>query len=234
MEVATNGASNDRREGFDRSRKNPSWNNNKGQKNIDRFFPYRRSNHGLLSNLSKSLKEILATKKEARTFEPPPCMLGNRRSRDMTKYCHFHEDHGHDTNDFRELRHQIEEAVKSGQLSHLVKGIQKGKIKASNIQQGERKKEDKDTAPVEAPIFMISRRDHTTKRKSLEELTLGFGEITFPPVAERKLMQSHLRALLPKAKAFHQNTHNRFQSAASWFSGEHSWPIGEVPLEITI
>ncbi|GKF36180.1 hypothetical protein Tco_0112938, partial [Tanacetum coccineum] len=67
-----------------------------------------------------------------------------------------------------------------------------------------------------------------------EELTLGFGEITFPPVAELKLMQSHLRALLPKAKAFHQNTHNRFQSAASWFSGEHSWPIGEVPLEITI
>ncbi|GJV84216.1 hypothetical protein Tco_1524114 [Tanacetum coccineum] len=29
-EVATNGALNDRREGFDRSRKNPSWNNNKG------------------------------------------------------------------------------------------------------------------------------------------------------------------------------------------------------------
>ncbi|GJS87744.1 reverse transcriptase domain-containing protein [Tanacetum coccineum] len=115
-EVATNRAPNDRREGFDRSRKNPSWNNNKGQKNIDKFFSYRR-------------------------------------------YCHFHEDHGYATNDCRELRHQIEEA-------------------------GEWKKEDKDTTPVEAPIFMISRRDPTTKRKLLEELTLGFREITFPPDAE--------------------------------------------------
>ncbi|GKE77534.1 hypothetical protein Tco_1543654 [Tanacetum coccineum] len=100
----------------------------------------------------------------------------------MTKYCHFHEDHGHDTNDCRELRHQIKEAVELGQLSHLVKGIKKGKIKASDTQQGERNKEDKDTVPVEAPILMISRRYHTTKRKSLEELTPGFKEITFLPV----------------------------------------------------
>ncbi|GJZ31934.1 hypothetical protein Tco_0576981, partial [Tanacetum coccineum] len=48
----------------------------------------------------------------------------------ITKYYYFHEDHGHDTNDCRELRHQIEEAVKLGQLSHLVKGIKKGKTKA--------------------------------------------------------------------------------------------------------
>ncbi|GKE37039.1 hypothetical protein Tco_1460444 [Tanacetum coccineum] len=64
-------------------------------------------------------------------------MLKNRRSRDMTKYCHFHKDHGHDTNDCRELRHQIEEAVKSGKLSHLVNGIKKGKAKTSNTQRGE-------------------------------------------------------------------------------------------------
>ncbi|GJU05440.1 reverse transcriptase domain-containing protein [Tanacetum coccineum] len=34
-------------------------------------------------------------------------------------------DHGHDTNDCRQLRNQIEEVVKLGQLSHLVKGIKK-------------------------------------------------------------------------------------------------------------
>ncbi|GJY33109.1 hypothetical protein Tco_0417578 [Tanacetum coccineum] len=89
------------------------------------FSPYRGSNHGLLSSLSKSPREILATEKVAKTFEQPFHMLGNRRSRDMTKYCHFHEDHGHDTNDCRQLRHRIEESVKSQQLSHLVKGIKK-------------------------------------------------------------------------------------------------------------
>ncbi|GJW29235.1 reverse transcriptase domain-containing protein [Tanacetum coccineum] len=123
-EVATNETPNDRRENFERSRKS-SWDNNQGQKGRDRFSPYRGPNHGLLSNLSKSPREIIATEKAARSFEQPPRMFGSRRSRDISKYCHFHEDHEHDTNDYCQLRNQIEEAVKSGQLSHLVKGIKK-------------------------------------------------------------------------------------------------------------
>ncbi|GJU31596.1 hypothetical protein Tco_1175185 [Tanacetum coccineum] len=90
--------------------------------------------------------------------------------------------HGHDTNDCRQLRHHIEKAMKSGQLSHLVKGIKKGKTKVSNTQQSDRKKENKETTPVEAPILMISRQDHTQKRKSAKEPINGLGDITFPPV----------------------------------------------------
>ncbi|GJW85020.1 reverse transcriptase domain-containing protein [Tanacetum coccineum] len=37
-------------------------------------------------SLSKSLREILATEKVARSFEQPPRILGSRRSRDMSKY----------------------------------------------------------------------------------------------------------------------------------------------------
>ncbi|GKB54953.1 hypothetical protein Tco_0905706 [Tanacetum coccineum] len=70
-EVATNGTPNDQRENFERSRKS-SWDNNRGQKGRDRFSPYRGPNHGLLSNLSKSPKEILATEKAARSYEQPP------------------------------------------------------------------------------------------------------------------------------------------------------------------
>nr|GEV56716.1 hypothetical protein [Tanacetum cinerariifolium] len=44
-EVATNGSPNDQRKGFERSKKNISWDNNKGQKNRYRFSPYRGSNH---------------------------------------------------------------------------------------------------------------------------------------------------------------------------------------------
>ncbi|GKC94605.1 hypothetical protein Tco_1160047 [Tanacetum coccineum] len=135
-EVATNGALDDYREGSDSFRKNSSWDNNKGKKNRDKFSPYREANHGLLSNSSKSLKEILATEKVPKTFKQPPRMLRNKQSRDMTKYCHFYEDYGHETNDCHELRHQIDGAVKSGQISHLVKGIKKGKAKDSDTQQG--------------------------------------------------------------------------------------------------
>ncbi|GJY33248.1 hypothetical protein Tco_0417717 [Tanacetum coccineum] len=136
--VAINGASGDHKEGFDSFSKEFSWDNNKGKKkNRDRFSPYNKSNHGLFTNLSKSPMEILATEKVAKAFEKPPRMVESRRSCDMSKYCHFHEDHGHETNQCRELRHQIEEAVKSGQLAHLVKGIKKGKAKASDTQLGE-------------------------------------------------------------------------------------------------
>ncbi|GJW78621.1 reverse transcriptase domain-containing protein [Tanacetum coccineum] len=63
-------------------------------------------------------------------------------------------DYGHDTNDCRQLRNQIEEAVRLGQLSHLVKGIKKERVKAFENQRKERKK-DKITMPVEAPILVI-------------------------------------------------------------------------------
>ncbi|GKC77381.1 hypothetical protein Tco_1128155, partial [Tanacetum coccineum] len=151
-EVATNGASGDRRDSFERLKKS-SWDNNRGQKNQDRFPPYRGPNHGLLPSLLKSPKEILATKKAARSVEPPPKMFGSKRSRDMSKYCHFHEDYRHDTNDCKHLRIQIQEAVNSGQLLHLVKGIKKERTKSSDTPRGESKK-DKGTPPAEAPILM--------------------------------------------------------------------------------
>ncbi|GJT18174.1 hypothetical protein Tco_0876880 [Tanacetum coccineum] len=78
-EVATNGVSSDRRDSFERPKKS-SWDNNRGQKNKDMFSPYRGPNHGLLSNLSKSPREILATERAAKSFEPPPKMFGNPRS----------------------------------------------------------------------------------------------------------------------------------------------------------
>nr|GEU75715.1 hypothetical protein [Tanacetum cinerariifolium] len=123
-EVATNGALSDRRDSFERSKKS-SRDNNRGQKNKYRFSPYRGPNYGLLSSLSKSPKEILSTKKAGRRFEPPSKMFGSKRARDMFKYCHFHEDYGYTTNDCRHLRTQIQEAVNSGQLSHLVKEIKR-------------------------------------------------------------------------------------------------------------
>ncbi|GKA55728.1 reverse transcriptase domain-containing protein [Tanacetum coccineum] len=66
-EVATNGASSDRRDSFE------------------------------------STKEILTTKKASRSFKPLPNMFGSKRSRDMSKYCHFHEDYGYDTNDLAKV-----------------------------------------------------------------------------------------------------------------------------------
>ncbi|GJX95220.1 reverse transcriptase domain-containing protein [Tanacetum coccineum] len=86
-EVATNGTSSDRRDNLESSKKS-SWDNNRGHaraKKQRKIYPYRGPNHGFLPNLSKSLKEILATEKAARSFKPPPKMFGRKRSRYMSK-----------------------------------------------------------------------------------------------------------------------------------------------------
>ncbi|GJT48347.1 reverse transcriptase domain-containing protein [Tanacetum coccineum] len=239
-EVATNGVSSDQRDSFERPKKS-SWDNNRGQKNKDRFSPYRGPNHGLLSNLSKSPREILATERAAKSFEPPPKMFGSKRSRDNLKYCHFHE---------------IQEAINSGQLSHLVKGIKKEKAKSTDTPRGEGKK-DKSIAPVEAPILMINREDYAAKNTVSESMAYK-EEITFPPVTRvsnapviieaavfgRKVGRVYMDSgstceviyehcfekLNPTIKATRVNT----KTSLVGFSGKRSWSVGEVSLEITI
>ncbi|GJZ70690.1 reverse transcriptase domain-containing protein [Tanacetum coccineum] len=254
-EVATNGTPNDRRENFERLRKS-SWDNNSGQKGKDRFSPYRGPNHGLLSNLSKSPREILSTEKATRSFEQPPRMFGSRQSRDMSKYCHFHEDYGHVTNDCCQLRNQIEEAVKSGQLSYLVKGIKKEKVKASENQRTEGKK-DKSTSPAEAPMLMIRQDESYTKNK-FEGLTSESKEITFPlggsnssapvvikaKVFGREVNRVHMDSR-SSCEVIYQHCFMKLKPSIIsskvdskvpliGFLGEKSWSIGKIPQEITI
>nr|GEU80190.1 reverse transcriptase domain-containing protein [Tanacetum cinerariifolium] len=106
-------------------------------------------------------------------------MFGSRLSRDMSKYYHFHKDHGHDTNECHQLRNQIGEAMKSGQLSHLVKGIKNERVKAPANQRVEGKK-DKGIVPAKAPIRMMRQDESYTKNNSLEGFTPESREITFP------------------------------------------------------
>ncbi|GJV54309.1 hypothetical protein Tco_1450050, partial [Tanacetum coccineum] len=169
------------------------------------------------------------------------------------------KDHGHDTNDCRQLRNQIEEAVKSGQLSHLVKGIKMERTKASDTQRGEGKK-DKGTVPVEAPILMISRGEPCARSNTLEGPTSEGREITFPPITRN---HNSSALVIIKAMIFRRQVNRVYMDRRSsceviyehcflklkpsiraskvdskvplvGFSGEHSWPIGEFPLEITI
>ncbi|GJR70419.1 hypothetical protein Tco_0016484 [Tanacetum coccineum] len=202
------------------SREIPPWTTIKEGRTESNSFRTRDLTTDCSPYLSKSPREIQATEKVARTFEQPPCLPGCKRSRGMSKYCHFYEDHGHDTNQCRELRHQIKEAVKSGWLAHLVKEVRKGKAKVLNTQLGEWKKGNRGTMPTEAPILTIRRRNNTPKRKSTEESTRGLRKTTFSPISrndnssdtviikakisgKRKLVRSHLRAMYPITETFH-------------------------------
>ncbi|GJR10899.1 reverse transcriptase domain-containing protein [Tanacetum coccineum] len=194
-EVATNETLNDHREGFDRFKKNSSWDN--------------------------------ITKKVAKTFEPPLRVLRSRWSRDMTKYYRFHKDHGHNTNDCHELRHQIDEAVKSGQLSHLVKGIKKGKVKALDTQQepvsrlGEITFTSFSSARNSSNLVIIKAQ---TFRKEVNRVYMDSGSSC------EVIYENYFLKLKPSIRSLRTNS----KIPLVGFSREHSQPIGEVPLEITI
>ncbi|GJW80669.1 hypothetical protein Tco_0144644 [Tanacetum coccineum] len=157
-----------------------TWGNNIGQKDRGLFSPYMGQYHKLFSNLVKNPREILATEKVAKTFEQPPRFPGANWSKEKNRYSHFHEDYGHETNHCRELKHQIEEAVKSGQLTHLVKGVKEKKEKTTGTRSEESRKEEKRPTLDKASVLMISRKNRNEKKRSANHGEIG--EITFPPL----------------------------------------------------
>ncbi|XP_022007614.1 uncharacterized protein LOC110906852 [Helianthus annuus] len=87
--------------------------------------------------LTKTPQEILATEEVKQSFRPPRPLLKSKKNENSTQYCEFHEEKGHYTNDCFQLKKRIEEAVKSGELAHLVKGLRdkmaEGKGKEVNM-----------------------------------------------------------------------------------------------------
>nr|GEX98228.1 hypothetical protein [Tanacetum cinerariifolium] len=74
--------------------------------------------------LTKTPKEILALDKGK--FKPPPPMTAPVEKRNTSKFCEFHGEVGHTTDECMHLKRQIEEMLKAGKLSHLIKELKQG------------------------------------------------------------------------------------------------------------
>ncbi|GJY75942.1 hypothetical protein Tco_0481058 [Tanacetum coccineum] len=72
--------------------------------------------------LTKSPKEILALDKGK--FKAPPPMSMPVEKRNNNKFCEFHGEVGHNTDECMHLKRQIEELIKAGKLSHVIKELQ--------------------------------------------------------------------------------------------------------------
>ncbi|GKD37977.1 reverse transcriptase domain-containing protein [Tanacetum coccineum] len=65
--------------------------------------------------------------REAGKFKPPPLMVTPVEKRSSNKFCDFYNGKGHNTNECMQLKKQIEELVRAGKLSHLIKEIKQGR-----------------------------------------------------------------------------------------------------------
>nr|GFB97153.1 hypothetical protein [Tanacetum cinerariifolium] len=69
-------------------------------------------------------KEILAA--EANKFQPSPPMVTPVEKRNSNKFRDFHNDKWHNIDECMQLKKQIEELVRAGKLSYLIKEIKQG------------------------------------------------------------------------------------------------------------
>ncbi|GJS23415.1 hypothetical protein Tco_0452047 [Tanacetum coccineum] len=97
--------------------------------------------------LTKSPKEILAPNK-GKFKAPPPMTTPIEKRNNNNKFCEFHGEVGHNTDECMHLRIQIEELINSGKLSHVIKELKQGsgKDQPKAVKKGETSGKDKPLA----------------------------------------------------------------------------------------
>nr|GEV45256.1 retrovirus-related Pol polyprotein from transposon TNT 1-94 [Tanacetum cinerariifolium] len=106
-------------------------------KGMSRLREFRRSMGTCATNsrrdtfipLTKTLKEILEM--ENVNFPPPSLLIWTLEKKNLDKFCNYHGDRGHNTNDCYHLKKQIEEAVALGKLAIWNDGDEKPWSEAS-------------------------------------------------------------------------------------------------------
>nr|GEZ43759.1 reverse transcriptase domain-containing protein [Tanacetum cinerariifolium] len=106
-------------------------------------LPYRSERrHDKFTLLIKSPKEILALDKGK--LKAPPPMTTPVKKRNINKFCEFHEEVGHNTDECMHLKRQIEELIKNRKFPHVIKELKQGsgKDQPKTTKKGETSRKD--------------------------------------------------------------------------------------------
>nr|GEW24920.1 reverse transcriptase domain-containing protein [Tanacetum cinerariifolium] len=155
--------------------------------------------------LTRTPKEILASK--ANKFQPPPPMVTPVEKRNSNKFCDFHNDKGHNTDECMQLNKQIEELVRAEKLSHLIKEIKQGR---------EQPKTGRKEAAAKDKPTTIYMRNH---RMYIDGGSLM--EILYEHCFNR--LRPEIKSQMVPAT-----------TSLTGFSGETTWPLGQLRLIVTI
>nr|GEW58668.1 reverse transcriptase domain-containing protein [Tanacetum cinerariifolium] len=190
---------------------------------------------------------------KASKFQPPPPMMTSVEKRSSNKFYDFHNDKGHNTDECMQLKKQIEELVRAGKLSHLIKEIKQGQDQ-SKVGKKETSVKDKPTT-----IYMVQSWQRTVKQKVTESFE-RVGEIAFPQLAASNETEGPLlieaemgghtihRMYIDGGSSMeilYEHCFNRLRpeiksqmvpatTSLTGLSGETIWPLGQLRLLVTI
>ncbi|GAA0186386.1 hypothetical protein LIER_33674 [Lithospermum erythrorhizon] len=72
--------------------------------------------------LTELLGKIFNTMEKEKIRQRPNPIKGDPRTRDRNQYCRFHKDFGHDTNDCKNLKREVESLVSQGYFKEYIQG----------------------------------------------------------------------------------------------------------------
>nr|GEW38056.1 hypothetical protein [Tanacetum cinerariifolium] len=122
----------------------------------------------IFTSLTRTPKEILV----AEAVQSPPPMVTPVEKISNNKFCDFHNDKGHSTDECMQLKEHIEELVRAGKLSHLNKEIKQGR---DQRKVGKKEAPSKDKFMI---IYMIQSWHRMTRKKVTQSFE-RVREITF-------------------------------------------------------
>ncbi|GAA0138840.1 hypothetical protein LIER_00506 [Lithospermum erythrorhizon] len=77
--------------------------------------------HTSYTPLRTSTRKVYAQMDDGKLFPKPQKLRSHSNRRDLKLFCEYHKDHGHDTNDCRVLKAEIEKLIRRGHLTDFVR-----------------------------------------------------------------------------------------------------------------
>ncbi|GJV51800.1 reverse transcriptase domain-containing protein [Tanacetum coccineum] len=202
--------------------------------------------------LTKTPKEILALEKGK--FKTPPPMTTPVEKRNANKFCEFHGEVGHNTDECNHLRKQIEDMLKAGKLSHIIRELKQSSGKDQPKKKGETSGKEKPQA-----ILMIQSRQKAIRQKITQSFSPN-PEMLFPHLRDDEGTEGPLiieaeigghqvhRICIDGGSSFeilYEHCFNRLRpeiknqmvpatTSLIGFSGEIKWPLGQITLLVKI
>ena len=233
-------------------------------RNHTRQVESHKGSHDTYTALIKSPSEILATSEGRAMLRPPPRMFAPANKRDRTKYCEFHEDHGHETNNCIDLKKEIESCVRKGRLARLAKGAKTDNHNQHNRPSGSKdpqedwsRKTNTDSRPRNE-IQMIQAVNSKAKLSRMSIPDIKFSEddpipegcsgddplIVTADVGTTRIHRIYVdggsSAEIMYEHCFEKLTPEERRTMSPptapliGFAGQLSWPLGSITLPVTV